>query len=118
MYQFAKSTCAYGATDSKLRFRNHSVEEQRGMDQGEVLIVQDSDKSTDKGSESTDDMANVLCTLGAANVVSSRGKAFIIAGVATASESFPIAGVVPIVSATTTYSRRVRVSRGISIESQ
>ncbi|GJX53078.1 hypothetical protein Tco_0281447 [Tanacetum coccineum] len=65
------------------------------MDQGEVLIVQDFDKSADKGSESTDEMANVLSTLGAANVLSSGGKASIPAGVATASESFPTAGVVP-----------------------
>ncbi|GKD25486.1 hypothetical protein Tco_1231700 [Tanacetum coccineum] len=50
---------------------------------------------TDKGSESTDEMANVLSTLGAANVLSSGGKASIPAGVATASESFPTAGVVP-----------------------
>nr|GEY40258.1 hypothetical protein [Tanacetum cinerariifolium] len=35
--------------------------------------VRDSDKSADKGSDSTDDMANVLGTLGAANILASGG---------------------------------------------
>nr|GEW99647.1 zinc finger, CCHC-type, retrotransposon Gag domain protein [Tanacetum cinerariifolium] len=49
----------------------------RGMDQGEDLLVgdtmKDGDKSADKGSDSTDDMANVLGTLGAANILANRG---------------------------------------------
>nr|GFB79342.1 hypothetical protein [Tanacetum cinerariifolium] len=48
-----------------------------GIDQGEDLlvgnIVKDSDKSADKRSDSTDDMANVLGTLGAANILASGG---------------------------------------------
>nr|GEU72622.1 hypothetical protein [Tanacetum cinerariifolium] len=47
------------------------------MDQGEDLLVRetmkDSDKSADKGSDSTDDMANVLGTLGAANILAIGG---------------------------------------------
>nr|GEV35043.1 hypothetical protein [Tanacetum cinerariifolium] len=49
----------------------------RGMDQGEDLLVgdtvKDSDKNADKGSDSTDEMANVLGTLGAANILASGG---------------------------------------------
>nr|GEX19400.1 hypothetical protein [Tanacetum cinerariifolium] len=48
-----------------------------GMDQSKDLLVldtmKDSDKSADKGSDSTDDMANVLGTLGAANILASGG---------------------------------------------
>nr|GEY62057.1 hypothetical protein [Tanacetum cinerariifolium] len=48
-----------------------------GMDQGEDLLVRDtvkySDKSADKRSDSTDEMVNVLGTLGAANILASRG---------------------------------------------
>nr|GFC91184.1 hypothetical protein [Tanacetum cinerariifolium] len=48
-----------------------------GMDQGEYLLVgdtvKDSDKSADKRSDSTDDMANVLGTMGAANILASGG---------------------------------------------
>nr|GEY85534.1 hypothetical protein [Tanacetum cinerariifolium] len=47
------------------------------MDQGEDLLVgdtvKDSDKSADKGSDNTDEMANVLGTLGAANILASGG---------------------------------------------
>nr|GFB92691.1 hypothetical protein [Tanacetum cinerariifolium] len=47
------------------------------MDQGEDLLVRDtvkdSDKSADKESDSTYDMANVLGTLGAANILTSGG---------------------------------------------
>nr|GEW07353.1 hypothetical protein [Tanacetum cinerariifolium] len=42
-----------------------------GMDQGEDLL--DRDKSADKGSDSTDEMSHVLGTLGAANILASRG---------------------------------------------
>ncbi|GKC73082.1 hypothetical protein Tco_1118965, partial [Tanacetum coccineum] len=45
-----------------------------GMDQGEDLIIVNAEKSTEKGSDSTDEMENVLSTLGAANVLSSGGK--------------------------------------------
>nr|GEW42172.1 hypothetical protein [Tanacetum cinerariifolium] len=47
------------------------------MDQGEDLFVgdtvKDSNKSADKGSDSTVEMANVLGTLGAANILTSGG---------------------------------------------
>nr|GEW72466.1 uncharacterized mitochondrial protein AtMg00810-like [Tanacetum cinerariifolium]GEW72538.1 uncharacterized mitochondrial protein AtMg00810-like [Tanacetum cinerariifolium] len=48
-----------------------------GVDQGEDLLVgdtvKDSDKSADNGSDCTDEMANVLGTLGAANILDSGG---------------------------------------------
>nr|GEV50099.1 uncharacterized mitochondrial protein AtMg00810-like [Tanacetum cinerariifolium] len=84
----------------------------RGMDQGEDLLVgdtvKDNDKSADKGSDSTDEMANVLGTLGAANILASGGLRLVFTtaslsvatagivvspAVATASESFPTAAI-------------------------
>ncbi|GKA47684.1 hypothetical protein Tco_0740567 [Tanacetum coccineum] len=44
------------------------------MDQGEDFgIERDSNKSTNKGSKSTGEMANVLSSMGAANILASRG---------------------------------------------
>ncbi|GKG27371.1 hypothetical protein Tco_0403074, partial [Tanacetum coccineum] len=64
-----------------------------GMDQGEDFVK----KSTDKGSESTGEMSNVLSTLEAANILASRGSKSVFTtdstsvspAVATASGSFP-----------------------------
>ncbi|GJW98720.1 hypothetical protein Tco_0180528 [Tanacetum coccineum] len=93
----------------------------RGMDQGEDLIVIDTktnnEKSTEKGSENTDEMANVLSTLGAANVLSSGGTTSTPTGVDTASESFPTTVIFTTASVTTPYTRKTRASRGIIIES-
>nr|GEY65997.1 hypothetical protein [Tanacetum cinerariifolium] len=54
-----------------------SKHEGEGMDQEEDLLVgdtmKDSDKSADKGSDSTYEMANVLGTLGATNILASGG---------------------------------------------
>nr|GEV54505.1 hypothetical protein [Tanacetum cinerariifolium] len=72
-----------------------------GVDKGDDLLVgdtmKDSDKSVDKGSDSTDDMANVLGTLGATNILANRGLRSVFTtastdlspAVATASGSFP-----------------------------
>ncbi|GJT39404.1 hypothetical protein Tco_0939269 [Tanacetum coccineum] len=99
-----------------------------GMNQGEDLIK----KSTEKGSDNTYEVANVLSTLEAAKLLSSRGAAFTPAGVATASGSFPTAApagvattsgsfptvvIFPTASVTTPYTRRTRASRGIVNES-
>ncbi|GKB69434.1 hypothetical protein Tco_0930846 [Tanacetum coccineum] len=62
-------------------------------------------------------MANVLSTLGAANVLSSGGTTSTPAGVATASGSFPTAAIFTTASVTTPYTRKTRASRGIIIES-
>ncbi|GKA80998.1 hypothetical protein Tco_0787690 [Tanacetum coccineum] len=92
-----------------------------GMDQGEDLIVVNAEinneKSTKKESDSTYEMANVLSTLGAANVLSSGITTFAPAGVATASGSFPTAVIFTTTSVTTPYTRKTRASRGIIIES-
>ncbi|GKD93187.1 hypothetical protein Tco_1373024 [Tanacetum coccineum] len=92
-----------------------------GIDQGEDSIVInaeiDNEKSTEKGSDSTDKMANVLSTLGAANVLSSGGTASTPAGVATASGSFPTVAIITTASVITPYTRKTRASRGIIIES-
>ncbi|GKD25339.1 hypothetical protein Tco_1231553 [Tanacetum coccineum] len=77
-----------------------------GMDQGEDLIIVNAEKSTEKGSDSIDEMANVLSTLGAANVLSSRGKDSTAVGIFTTA------------SVTTPYTRKTRASRGIIIESK
>ncbi|GKC54262.1 hypothetical protein Tco_1077007 [Tanacetum coccineum] len=98
------------------------------MDQGEDLVK----KSTDKGSKDTVEVAHVLSTIEATNVLSSGGAAAIpidiatiaTAGVATASRDVPTtSGNVPTVaifttaSITTPYTRRTRASKGIIIES-
>ncbi|GJR13484.1 hypothetical protein Tco_0796136 [Tanacetum coccineum] len=93
----------------------------RGMDQGEDLIAVNAEinneKSTKKGSDSTYEMANVLSTLGVANVLSSGIIAFAPAGVTTASGSFPTTAIFTTTSVTTPYTRKTRASRGIIIES-
>nr|GEW95007.1 putative Gag-Pol polyprotein [Tanacetum cinerariifolium] len=85
----------------------------------------------DKGSDSTDEMANVLGTLGAANILASRGlrSVFTTASlsvstastivspvVATASGSFPTAAVFTTASVATPTTRVTRSSRGVVIE--
>nr|GEX78246.1 hypothetical protein [Tanacetum cinerariifolium] len=106
-----------------------------GMDQREDLLVgdtvKDSDKSADKESESTDEMANVLDTLGAANILASRGlwlvfttasllvaiaRTIVSSAVATTSESFPTAVVFTTASVATLTIRVTRSSRGPSKE--
>ncbi|GJZ35654.1 hypothetical protein Tco_0581471 [Tanacetum coccineum] len=88
-----------------------------GMDQGEDLMTGDVEKSTGKGSDNTDEAANVLSTLEAANVLSSGSfPTAAPAGVATASGSFPTAVIFTTASVTTPYTRRTRASRGIIIE--
>ncbi|GKB37735.1 hypothetical protein Tco_0882677 [Tanacetum coccineum] len=83
-----------------------------GMDQGEDLMTGDVEKSTGKGSDNTDEAANVLSTLEAANVLSSGS----FPTAATASGSFPTAAIFTTASVTTPYTRRTRASRGIIIE--
>nr|GEX51086.1 hypothetical protein [Tanacetum cinerariifolium] len=107
-----------------------------GMDKGEDLLVwdtvKDSDKSADKGSDNTDDMANVLGTLGAKNILASRGlrsfctiaslsvvtaSTIVSPPVATASQSFPNAVIFTTASVGTPTTRVTRSSRGVVIES-
>nr|GEV93342.1 hypothetical protein [Tanacetum cinerariifolium] len=108
----------------------------QGVDQEEDLLVRDtvkdSDKSADKGSDNTYDMANVLGTLGAANILANGGlrsvftttslsvaTASIIVShvVATASGSFPTGVIFTIASVATPTTRVTRSSRGVVIES-
>ncbi|GKG05747.1 hypothetical protein Tco_0325833 [Tanacetum coccineum] len=57
----------------------------------------DVEKSTGKGSDNTDEAANVLSTLEAANVLSSRSfPTATPAGVATTSEFFPLLQFLPL----------------------
>ncbi|GKA06213.1 hypothetical protein Tco_0685437 [Tanacetum coccineum] len=102
-------------------FAQEDAPNTRGMDQGEDLILIDTEtnneKSTKKGSDNTDEMANVLSTLVVANVLSSGGTSSTPAGVDTASGSFPTAAIFTTASVTTPYTRRTRASRGIIIES-
>ncbi|GJU72238.1 retrovirus-related pol polyprotein from transposon TNT 1-94 [Tanacetum coccineum] len=105
-----------------------------GIDQGEDLLdgdtVKDSNKSAVKGSDSTDDTANVLSTLGAANILASGGlrSVFTTASlsvatastvvspvVATASGSFPTTAIFTTASVATP--RVSRSPKGIVIES-
>ncbi|GJR68632.1 ribonuclease H-like domain-containing protein [Tanacetum coccineum] len=84
-----------------------------------VKTLEDNEKrrSTGKGSDNTDEAANVLSTLEAANVLSSRSfPTAAPTGVATASGSFPTTVIFTTASVTTPYTRRKRSSRGIIIE--
>nr|GEW55265.1 hypothetical protein [Tanacetum cinerariifolium] len=118
--------------DNKRKREGFSQEDapNMGVDQGEDLL--DRDKSTDKRSDSTDEMANVLGTLGAANILTSGGlrSVFTIASlsvatvrtcvspvVATASVSFPTTLIFTIASVATPTTRVTRSSRGVIIGS-
>ncbi|GJT60961.1 retrovirus-related pol polyprotein from transposon TNT 1-94 [Tanacetum coccineum] len=103
------------------------------MDQGEDFgIERDSNKSTDKGSESTREMANVLSYMGAANILASGGlkevfttaslpvppvSLFVPTIAATASEKDSTAAVITTTTAVTLYTRRTRASRGVVMTS-
>ncbi|GKB74684.1 hypothetical protein Tco_0936096 [Tanacetum coccineum] len=99
------------------------------IDQGEDFgIERDNNKSTDKESESTWEMANVLSSMGAANILASRGlkEVFTIASppvppvslfvptvAATAIEKDSTTAVITTTTAVTPYTRRTRASRGV-----
>ncbi|GKE23028.1 hypothetical protein Tco_1434540, partial [Tanacetum coccineum] len=117
-----------GSGEGSMQQQLQELIELWGMDQGEDLV----EKSTDKGSEDTVEVAHVLSTMEAANMLSSGGAASIpvdiatiaLAGVATASGNIPTAsGNVPTAaifttaSITTPSTRRTRASKGIIIES-
>ncbi|GJT39058.1 hypothetical protein Tco_0938923, partial [Tanacetum coccineum] len=99
-----------------------------GGDEGKI----DSNKSTDKGSESIGEMANVLSSMGVANILASGGLKEVITiaspqvppaslqvatAVATASERTPTVVTSTTNRAITSYTRRTRASRGIILES-
>ncbi|GJV01641.1 hypothetical protein Tco_1335210 [Tanacetum coccineum] len=109
------------------------------VDEKEFGIEIDSNKSTNKGSKSTGEMANVLSSMGAANILASGGlKEFVTTAspqfspaslqvapasatdaptVATASTRIPTVVTSVTTRPTKTYTRRARVSRGVVIES-
>ncbi|GKD33787.1 hypothetical protein Tco_1249296 [Tanacetum coccineum] len=103
------------------------------MDQGEDFgIKRDSNKSTDKGSESTRELVNVLSFMGAANILASGGlkevfttasppvppvSLFVPTAAATASEKDSTTVVITTTTAATPYARRIRVSRGVVMTS-
>ncbi|GJR55013.1 hypothetical protein Tco_1405534 [Tanacetum coccineum] len=106
-------------------------------DQGEVNVFKgdaekDSSRSTDKGSESTGDLANVLSSMGAANILASGGlkevfttaspqvppvSSNVSTAIVTASEKDPTAEVLTTARDTTPYTRRPRASREVVIRS-
>nr|GEV74202.1 putative ribonuclease H-like domain-containing protein [Tanacetum cinerariifolium] len=100
-----------GGESKERRICSGGCSKHGGMDQGEDLLVRDtvkdSDKSADKGSDNTDDMANVLGTLGAANILASGGL----------SGSFPTTVIFTTASVATPTIRVTRSSRGVVIES-
>ncbi|GJS92083.1 putative ribonuclease H-like domain-containing protein [Tanacetum coccineum] len=93
-----------------------------------LALKRDSNKSTDKGSESTREMANVLSSMGAANILASGGlkevfttasppvphvSLFVPIVAATTSEKDSTTAVITTTTAVTPYTRRTRASRGI-----
>nr|GEU34765.1 hypothetical protein [Tanacetum cinerariifolium] len=125
--------------DNKKRregFAQEDAPNTRGIDQGEDLLVgdtmKDSDKSADKGSDSTDEMSHILGSLEASNILASGGlrSVFTTASlsvatasidispvVATASGSFPTAVIFTTTSVATPTTRVTRSSRGVVIGS-
>ncbi|GKF18885.1 hypothetical protein Tco_0063803, partial [Tanacetum coccineum] len=103
------------------------------MDQWEDFgIEKDSNKSTDKGSESTWEMANVLSSMGSANILASGGlkevfttasppvppvSLFVPTVAATASEKDSTTTIITTTTAVTPYTRRKRASRGVVMTS-
>ncbi|GJT64603.1 hypothetical protein Tco_1016083 [Tanacetum coccineum] len=108
-----------------------------GIDQGEVNMFKgdakkDSSMSTDKGSESIGDLANVLSSMGAANILVSGDlkevfttaspqvppvSSNVSTAIVTASEKDPTAEVLTTARDTTPYTRRPRASKGVLIRS-
>ncbi|GJT23161.1 hypothetical protein Tco_0893098 [Tanacetum coccineum] len=108
-----------------------------GIDQGEVNVFKgdaekDSSRSTDKGSESTGDLANVLSSMGAANILASGGlkevfttaspqvppvSSNVSTAIVTASEKDPTVEVLTTARDTTPYTRRPRALRELVIRS-
>ncbi|GJW52411.1 hypothetical protein Tco_0093762 [Tanacetum coccineum] len=106
-----------------------------GIDQGEVNVFKgdaekDSSRSTDKGSESIGDLANVLSSMGATNILASGGlkevfttaspqippvSSNVSTAIVTASEKDPTAKVLTTARDTTPYTRRPRASREVVI---
>nr|GEY68442.1 hypothetical protein [Tanacetum cinerariifolium] len=102
----------------------------QGVDQREDLL--DRDKSTDKESDSTDEMSHVLGSLGAENILANgslrsvfttasipvaTASMDISSAVATASGSFPTASIFTTTSVATPTTRVTRSSRGVVIRS-
>nr|GEW93937.1 hypothetical protein [Tanacetum cinerariifolium] len=85
---------------------------------GEIIDIGEelgAEKSTEKGSNDTEEMVNVRSSMEAANILSNGGATFPTAGVPTVSESFPTVSAIFItVNVVTPYIRR---SRGITIGS-
>ncbi|GJS46670.1 hypothetical protein Tco_0596791 [Tanacetum coccineum] len=118
--------------------RRHGISQEEALNRGgeairvsgEELAEKETSRSTDKGSESTDEMANILHSMGAANILASGG----VKEVATATQQVPTASpavattsatIAPAVATTTTtiptvvtpHSRRTRASKEIELES-
>nr|GEY29249.1 hypothetical protein [Tanacetum cinerariifolium] len=111
--------------EDKERRREEPTQEDAPITGGIIDIGEEvgEDKSTELGSNDTEDMVNVLSSMEAANVLSSRGAAasvsptnvFPTAGVPTVSGSFPTVSVIfTTTSVVTPYTRR---SKGITIGS-
>ncbi|GJY11115.1 hypothetical protein Tco_0379300 [Tanacetum coccineum] len=95
---------------------------------GEDIAGKEASKSTEKGSESTGEMANILSTMKAANILASGGLKNVVTtvcphvspasvAVATASETIAPAVATATTKGVTLYSRRTRASRGVILES-
>ncbi|GKB38736.1 hypothetical protein Tco_0883678, partial [Tanacetum coccineum] len=108
-----------------------------GIDQGEVYMFKgdaekDSNRSTEKGSESTGDLVNVLSFMGATNILASGGlkevfptaslqvppvSSNVSTAIVTTSEKDPTADVLTTARDITPYTRIPRASRGVVIRS-
>nr|GEU99633.1 synaptobrevin, longin-like domain protein [Tanacetum cinerariifolium] len=115
-------------------FAHEDAPNTRDGSRGEFLVgdtMQDIDKSADKGSDNTNDMANVLGTIGATNILAFGGlrsvfttaslsvattSTFVSLVIATASGSFPIVAIFTTARVATHPTRVTRSSRGVVIE--
>nr|GEU56837.1 hypothetical protein [Tanacetum cinerariifolium] len=112
--------------EDKEKRRKEPIQEDAPITGGIIDIGEElgADKSTEKGSNDTEEMVNVLSSMQAANILSSGGATtasvspadvFLTAGVPTVSGSFPtISAIFTTASVVTPYTRRLR---GITIGS-
>ncbi|GJX89796.1 hypothetical protein Tco_0343122 [Tanacetum coccineum] len=124
-------------TQMAKKIQSQDLEIKGGIYQGEVNVFKgdaekDSSRSTNKGSESTGDLANVLSSMGAANILASGGlkevfttaspqvppvSSNVSTAIVTTSEKDPTDEVLTTAKDTTPYTRRPRASREVVIRS-
>ncbi|GKD67244.1 retrovirus-related pol polyprotein from transposon TNT 1-94, partial [Tanacetum coccineum] len=132
-YELSPRVTSLGSDEGSLQLKlNELMDFYTKLQREDFSIEKDSNKSTDKGSESTREMVNVLSSMGASNILASGGlkevftaasppvppiSLFVSTVVATTSEKDSTAAVITTTTAVTPYTRRTRASRGVVMTS-